>query len=312
MAVNFRREFLPDESAMMMSAPPTAPPPAPAPPGGAVDPSAVAMGQQTPPPWQAQPSAASMALREDAAGQLAAETPDPWGPGAPQVYDRYIAAEYEDAMLRYNNALQRLGIAEKYSAMSQLSERYIPEQVTGGGGKLRALKFLYEHLGKRVEGQRAQRGQDIQAAGTLGTIDREASRAAREGAKEEGSLTANIGGVDYVVRPGTSEKEMQELRGVGSLSTVLKQKSSEMRALKRTDPDYARKRDVLIDDVSKVISLGRQQGVVTDPENKRNLDNFSRSWLIGEGGPAALDTLAKGMGKEAELKAVALGGKKRR
>lgn len=309
MAVNFRREFLPDEGAMMLAQPPPAP--APAPPQG-TDPYAIAMGQQTAPPWQAQPSAASMALQEDAAGQLAAETPDPWGPGAPQVYDRYIAAEYEDAMLRYRNALERLGIAEKYSAVSQLSERYIPEQVTGGGGKLRALKFLYEHLGKRVEGQRAQRGQDIQAAGTIGTIDREASRAAREGAKEEGALTAQIDGVEYVVRPGTSEKEMQELRGIGALSTVLKQKADEMRALKRTDPDYARKRDALIDDVSKVISLGRQQGVVTDPENRRNIDNFSRSWFLGEGGPATLDTLAKGMSSEAKIKATALGGKKRR
>lgn len=310
MAVNFRREFLPDEGAVMMSAPPPAPAPA-APPQG-TDPYAIAMGQQTAPPWQAQPSAASMALREDAAGQLAAETPDPWGPGAPQVYDRYLAAEYEDAMLRYRNALERLGIAEKYSAVSQLSERYIPEQVTGGGGKLKALKFLYEHLGKRVEGQRAQRGQDIQAAGTIGTIDRESMRAAREGAKEEGSLTANIGGVEYVVRPGTSEKEMIALRDLGAAGSTFQQKAEELRSLKRTDPDYFQKRDTLVEDIMVAKSLLRGQGTVTNPEAKRGVDNLQPALILGQGGPAALEMLAKSMNAEARIRATALGGKKRR
>lgn len=226
---------------------------------------------------------------------------------------RYLVAEHARNVARLQAARENLGYAREYASVQQRSERYIPEQrVGGGGGMAAALKLREQQLKDRISRGEKVTEQDYKAAGILAPIAGQRQKASEERAEKEGARTVQIAGKDYTVRPGTSEKEMVALRDLSSGASVIRQKAKELSQLKRTDPDYGAKSKILIDDISAAKSLLRQQGTVTDPEAKRNIESMTPALIIGEGGPAALNNLANSLDAEARIKTAALGGKAKR
>lgn len=237
----------------------------------------------------------------------------PNGELIPKIETRYLIAEHAKNMARLQAARENLGYAKEYATVQSRQERYIPERMTGGGGGPgAALKLREEQLKGRIARGEKVTEQDYKAAGILAPLAGQQAKASQERAEKEGALTVQVGGKDYTVRPGTSEKEMVALRDLATGADIIRQKAKELRQLKRTDPDFGAKSALLIDDISAAKSLLRGQGTVTDPESRRNIDNMTPARIIGEGGPAALDGLANSLEAEARIKTSRLGGKAKR
>ena len=145
----------------------------------------------------------------------------PNGELVPKEIVRYLAAEHEKNVARLNAARERLGIAGQFATSSQLRERFIPERTVGGGGGLKAAMDLREkQLKERMDRGEKAREIDIKAAGVVAPLATSRTKAAAEREEKEGARTivyrsAN-GTKEYVARPGSSEKEMQTLRGAAS------------------------------------------------------------------------------------------------
>jgi hypothetical protein len=145
----------------------------------------------------------------------------PNGELVPKENVRYLAAEHERNVARLNAAREKLGIAGQFATSQQLREKFIPEKTVGGGGGLKAAMDLREkQLKERMDRGEKAREIDIKAAGVVAPLATSRTKAAAEREEKEGARTivyrsAN-GTKEYVARPGSSEKEMQTLRGAAS------------------------------------------------------------------------------------------------
>ncbi len=145
----------------------------------------------------------------------------PNGELIPKIETRYLIAEHAKNMARLQAARENLGYAKEYATVQSRQERYIPERMTGGGGGPgAALKLREEQLKGRIARGEKVTEQDYKAAGILAPLAGQQAKASQERAEKEGGRTfvlpgAGLGsGREYVARPGTSEKEMQELRSI--------------------------------------------------------------------------------------------------
>lgn len=145
----------------------------------------------------------------------------PDGQLVPKEIVRYLAAEHEKNVARLNAAREKLGIAGQFATSQQLREKFIPERTVGGGGGAdAAIKLRQKQLEARIARGEKVTEQDIKAAGVVAPLATTRSKAAAEREEKEGARTivyrsAN-GTKEYVARPGSSEKEMQTMRGAAS------------------------------------------------------------------------------------------------
>lgn len=145
----------------------------------------------------------------------------PNGELIPKIETRYLIAEHAKNMARLQAARENLGYAKEYATVQSRQERYIPERMTGGGGGPgAALKLREQQLKDRIVRGEKVTEQDYKAAGILAPLAGQQAKASQERAEKEGARTFILPGAgagsgrEYVARPGTSEKEMQDLRSI--------------------------------------------------------------------------------------------------
>ena len=134
---------------------------------------------------------------------------------------RYLLAEHAKNQARLQAARENLGYAREYASVQQRSEKYIPERMTGGGGGLSAaMKLREQQIKDRIKRGESVTDQDLKAAGILGPLAGTRQKASAEREEKEGARTFVVPSAgagkptEYVARPGTSEKEMQDLRAI--------------------------------------------------------------------------------------------------
>lgn len=145
----------------------------------------------------------------------------PNGELVPKQNIRYIAEEHAKAKARLDAARERLGYADRFAQSQSLAQEWEKEKVTGGAGD--PLKARMQILKDRLKRGADVRDQDLKAASITGPVaasrskaQQEAAEKAEQRAEKSGARTVVYGGQEYETRPGTSEKEMQDVRDSGA------------------------------------------------------------------------------------------------
>ena len=204
---------------------------------------------------------------------------------------RYLAAETDNAMARYEMALKRLGLRQQMEDVVSWSK-------SSGGSTSRTHNPLGAiELGGKMESEATRR-----AAAML-----EANMKAQ---RELGERRVIIRGQQYDTTGTVTEAE--KMRAKAALGAQLRNIADDLDALKRMDPDFDRKSQNLIDYASATISTGLSQGVLTDPDAARKAQQLAtdRFQFITKGGAAVLRSMADSTDKNVEADIAQRGGRR--
>lgn len=220
----------------------------------------------------------------------------PNGELVPKQIVRYLAAEAAEKQRQLADARERLGYADKYAASQRLAQEWEKEKITGGGGDPLKLQMQIEK--DRIKRRGDVRDQDLKAAGITGPVaasrskaQMEAAEKAEQRAEKSGARTLVYEGQEYETRPGTSEKEMQDVRDSGaSIVTIDKAISilKEEASLKNKFRDNPR-----VEMASKMLAgISANALLNSGVVNPSELESFNKTASnLGALGPSGLQAL---------------------
>lgn len=129
-----------------------------------------------------------------------------------------LMSQLKQAQMRLQDARENLGYAREYSEVQQRHEKFVPKHTVGGYDP---RKDLQKGLKERAERAQARQDRGQKAAAIVAPLDVKRQEAAAVASEKQGARTfvfdpgaGGSGRTEYVARPGTSEKEMQEVRNI--------------------------------------------------------------------------------------------------